>query len=86
MRVLLDLASLTFDDHIDYEQATDGGSIHAAVAALAKHRSTPLEQKALVWIFTRHIDPTFTFDDAGGLPVMSIEWEIPTRADDEGEG
>ena len=30
-------------------------------------------------------DRTFTLDDAGGLPLQSIEWEIPSRkGDDEG--
>ena len=85
MRVLLDLSGLTFDDYIDFEEAT-GSSVTEAVAAMTKQRSTPVQQRALVWIFTRHIDPTFTLEDAGGLPVRSIEWEIPTRAKADEEG
>lgn len=83
MRVLLDLRSLTFDDHIDFEDAA-GVSVTEAIGAMTKQRSTLRQQRALVWIFTRHFDRTFTLEDAGAIPVLSVEWEIPKRADDEG--
>lgn len=84
MRVILDVPSLTFDDYIDFEDET-GESIIDAIAAMTKRRATVRQQRAMVWIFTRRYDRTFTLDDAGGLPLQSIEWEIPSRkGDDEG--
>ena len=83
MRVILDVPSLTFDDYIDFEEET-GTSVTDAIAAMTKGRANARQQRALVWVLTRHYDRTFTLADAGSLPLRSIEWEIPSRGDDEG--
>lgn len=83
MRVLIDVPALTFGDFIDFEDET-GESILDAIAAMTKQRATIRQQRALVWIFARRFDRTFSLDDADTLPVQAIEWEIPTRDDDEG--
>lgn len=84
MRVLLNVDALTFDDHIDFEAET-GSAINEALARMIEQRATVVQQRALIWVFTRMVVPWFSLEDAGAIRVGEVEWEVPQSTTEDGE-
>ena len=82
MKLVLDLSLLTLNDYIEFEAETQT-SVTEAVGSMAKGRASAIEQRGLVWIFGRKLDPHFTVADAGTFRPGEIEWDLPsTEAED----
>ena len=77
MKLVLDLSLLTLNDYIEFEAETQS-SVTEALGAMAKGRASAVEQRGLVWIFCRKLDPHFTIADAGSFHPSDIEWDLPS--------
>ena len=80
MRLVLDIAALDLNDFVDFEESA-GCSPGEAVADMMKHRATAAQQRALIWVFARKIDPFLSIEDAGTFRPGEVEWTTPDTAE-----
>ena len=71
MKVNLDIGSLTLREIEDFETKTNLGIGELGPGKAMSARAL----RAIVWILTRRDDPAFTYEDAGDLKVVDLEFE-----------